>query len=95
MEQYTPGEWEVSRDAVPEGHAQFTIYADNNANHGRGERVATAFVSRANADVIAAAPDLLAACKATAAANSSIEACDMPPWLDDVEAAIAKAEGNT
>lgn len=43
----------------------------------------------------AAAPDLLAALKGVAAAHTCIESCDMPEWLDVVEAAIAKAEGRS
>jgi hypothetical protein len=56
--QYTPGPWESSRDAVPEGYAQATVYEE-----ATGVRVATAFESEANARLIAAAPDLLAACQ--------------------------------
>ena len=53
---HTPGPWETSRDAVPDGHTQVTVYAESD-----GERVATAFRNEANARLIAAAPDLLAA----------------------------------
>lgn len=53
---HTPGPWAMSRDAVPEGHTQITIYAEVS-----GERVATAFLAEENARPIAAAPDLLAA----------------------------------
>lgn len=56
---HTPGPWATSRDAVPAGHIQITIYAE-----ASGERVATAFLAEENADLIAAAPDLLAACEA-------------------------------
>jgi hypothetical protein len=42
--------------------------------------------------LIAAAPELLAALKAVAAAHACIESCDMPEWLEGVEAAINKAE---
>ena len=55
---HTPGPWETSRDAVPEGHVQITVYAE-----ATGDRVATVFDREANAPLIAAAPDLLAACK--------------------------------
>lgn len=53
---HTPGPWETSRDAVPAGHVQITVYAAAD-----GQRVATAFREEANARLIAAAPDLLAA----------------------------------
>ena len=55
---HTPGPWEISRDAVPAGHVQVTVYAETG---GRGTRVATVFDREANAALIAAAPDLLAA----------------------------------
>ena len=57
----TPGEWVTSRDAVPAGHVQITVYAETG---GRGTRVATVFDREANATLIAAAPKLLKACKA-------------------------------
>lgn len=51
---YTPGPWAVSRDAVPEGHVQYTVYAEVH-----GKRVATAFEAEGNARLIAAAPELV------------------------------------
>ena len=54
---HTPGQWETSRDAVPDGHVQITVYAED------GTRVATVFDREANAPLIAAAPDLLYAVK--------------------------------
>lgn len=36
--------------------------------------------------------ELLEACEAVKSAHSHIETCDMPEWLDQVEAAIAKAK---
>lgn len=51
---FTPGPWEVSHDAVPEWHMQFTIFAD-----GDGKRVATAFGSDENAQAISAVPGLI------------------------------------
>ena len=53
---HTPGPWETSRDAVPDGHTQITVYAE-----GSGERVATVFQTEANARLIAAAPELFEA----------------------------------
>jgi len=50
---HTPGPWETSKDAVPEGHIQITVYEPT------GRRVATVFETEANARLIAAAPDLL------------------------------------
>lgn len=60
--QHTPGEWAISRDAVPPGHVQITIYDESTGN-----RIATVFDRMANAYLIAAAPDLLATLKAFAA----------------------------
>lgn len=51
---YTPGPWSASRDAVPPGHTQITVYEERT-----GQRVATAFEREANAQLIAAAPELL------------------------------------
>ena len=81
---HTPGPWECARSATPEWSYQATIYVDG----GGFKRVAMAFESEANARLISAAPDLLAAL---------IELRDAP-WLnlpgragDIVEAAINKA----
>ena len=92
--EHTPGPWEISRDAVPEGYTQNTVYAERD-----GERVATAFRNEANARLIAAAPDLLEACKAALdawhAKDSNFERelnKGTPEWLSSVRTAIAKAE---
>lgn len=53
---HTPGEWLTSRDAVPDGHVQLTVYSVETGN-----RVATVFDREENAYVIAALPELLAA----------------------------------
>jgi len=56
----TPGPWATSNDGVPEAfRPQITVYAEAD-----GGRVATVFREEANARLIAAAPDLLAACEA-------------------------------
>ena len=89
-------EWETSRDAVPPGHTQVTVY-DVERN---GQRVATVFDADAVA-LIAAAPQLLAALEGVTAKLVAIN----PHYLDgspsDVQckeiqaarAAIAKAKG--
>lgn len=66
--QHTPGPWCISRDAVPEGHVQITVYAERD-----GERVATVFRTEANAPLIAAAPDLLEALEAVMADQNAAE----------------------
>ena len=89
-ETFTPGPWETSRDAVPEGYTQVTIYAEAD-----GERVATAFRTEANARLIAAAPTLYEALR------EALEALDDPDTTrqeqydaaDSARAALAKAEG--
>jgi predicted Zn-dependent protease len=58
VEGYTPGPWNWVRDAVPEGHVQITVYSEET-----GARVATAFEAEANAELIAASPELLEAAK--------------------------------
>lgn len=59
MSEHTPGPWEATNDAVPDGFTQVTVYAETD-----GERVATVFRTEANARLITAAPDLLEAAKA-------------------------------
>lgn len=52
----TPGPWATSKDAVPDGHVQITVY-----DEPTGKRVATVFERPENAQAIAALPQLLAA----------------------------------
>lgn len=52
--QHTPGPWDTSRDAVPDGIVQITVCGTD------GKRVATVFGCEANARLIAAAPEMLA-----------------------------------
>jgi hypothetical protein len=53
---HTPGPIGISKDGTPDYAPQFTLYGED------GKRTATVF-SRADADLYAAAPELLAACK--------------------------------
>lgn len=53
---HTPGPWETTPDATPDWHTQVTVYAE-----ATGQRIATVFEAETNANLIAAAPDLLAA----------------------------------
>ena len=48
-----------------------------------------------DANLIAAAPELLAALRAVSSRHSHIETADMPDWLQQVEDAISKAEGDS
>ena len=87
MEQatHTPGPW---YEASTGNHQGLIISEVDGAN------IAVAY-DKTDAALIATAPKLLAACQAVASAHSSMETCDMPAWLDDVEAAIAEATGQT
>lgn len=94
---HTPGPWDTSRDATPEYHYQATVSDEG------GERVATAFVSEANARLIAAAPDLLAAADyASRMLDGRMVGCQdgddknidlLGECLRELRDAIAKAEG--
>jgi hypothetical protein len=55
IEGFTPGPLAQSRDAVPDWYVQITVYHEST-----GKRVATAFEHKANANLIQAAPKLLA-----------------------------------
>lgn len=87
---HTPGPWATSRDAVPAGHVQITVYAE-----GTGERVATAFGSEANAHLIAAAPDLLSAAKAILFQVDQGKVLERDACITQARDAIAKAEGRS
>lgn len=93
-EKHTPGSWETSRDAVPDGHVQVTVYSEES-----GERVATVFQTEANARLIAAAPDLLEAARQlvkmldeSAQEWSQDDGGLLILTSDPLRAAIAKAE---
>lgn len=47
-------QWNTSKDAVPAGHVQITIY-----DEATGKRIATVFEQESYAKLIAAAPQLL------------------------------------
>jgi hypothetical protein len=51
---FTPGPWRTSKDVVPEGYIQTTVYEEKT-----GRRVATAFEAEGNASLIASAPTIL------------------------------------
>lgn len=74
--------WAMSSDAVPEDVVQVSVYAE-----AGGERVATVFGSLANAHLVVAAPDLLDV------ARMILDRGDCVGLLDDLRAAVAKAEG--
>lgn len=89
--QHTPGPWDASRCATPPGHTQYTIYAGDT-------RVAMAFETDANAHLVAAAPDLLAALESTTRClawhmNKHGTAGMDVLILTNARAALAKAKG--
>ena len=83
--QHTPGPWEVDRVGIRPAEAVTTIKAAS------GHRIAWMSVdsSEGDDDLIAAAPDLLAACIETLSKPQTVEV------LEQVAAAIAKARGLT
>lgn len=83
MNKHTPGPWLIEVNGfiiAPDG---FSV-----ADCDRGRDVNEA---DANARLIAAAPDMLMALKNI---RKYIEYCDHEPALDEIDAAIAKAEGS-
>ena len=96
MAEHTPGPWSTSKDAVPAGYVQVTVYEE-----ATGRRVATAFEQEANAYLIAAAPELLAALREVVAVLeheltrenglATADAQDLCPELAAARAALAKA----
>lgn len=91
MNKHTPGPWQTSRDAVPAGHVQVTVYEE-----ATGQRVATAFEREENARLIAAAPDLLAAlveCEQFVGDRGDDKDDEEDHLLGTIRAAIAKARG--
>lgn len=84
---HTPGPWNVSRHATPDYAPQFGIYAGESA---RDLATVTGDNAAADAALIEAAPDLLAACEALL--NCIDPARD---WKEAkaARAAIAKAKG--
>ena len=83
---HTPGPWGTSKDAVPEGIVQVTVYAE-----ATGDRVATAFDRKENARLIAAAPDLLEAAIAMRMIDHKSTRADVSKACDMLNDAITKA----
>lgn len=85
---HTPKPWATSRDAVPDGHVQITVYAEAD-----GQRVATVFRTPANARLIKAAPDLAEALQRTVGYIMDTADRDdpMPSCVRDARAVLAEA----
>jgi hypothetical protein len=95
---HTPGPWRTTRKLGYSGHAaaEYYIYAEN-TNDGRSLAVAhikksTVQPMEANARLIAAAPDLLAALQALLAVSSACSDEETEAVIY-ARAAIAKARG--
>ncbi len=92
MSNFTPGPWEISRLATPDYAPQYAIH-----NGGRNDFcIVKDENSKANARLIVAAPDLLAACTKAHDALLALHVCDQDrPFADETRAflsdAIAKA----
>ncbi len=98
MGDFAAGPWEVRHFPYFSDHRPaicFRVFAENGtliAPKVRGLDMKHGGDAEANARLIAAAPDLLEACKATVSAYSSHQLYDKCP-MAMLEAAIAKATG--
>jgi hypothetical protein len=81
---HTPGPWLVTKHGTPDYAPQFGIYAEGEP---RDLAIITGDNSKADADLMAAAPDLLAALEALLDSEGDDNAREL------AGAAIAKAEG--
>ena len=92
MSKHTAGPWEISKHATPAYHPQFGVYAPAANDHA----IVTGPNAEADARLIAAAPDLLAALKEMLSIDDWTDENIAPKKLvDKAFAAIAKAESNT
>jgi hypothetical protein len=105
MSKHTPGPWHIIEAESQEGYAELVVTSTHNAV-GLDDDVGCFVyggtddlqkVKRANARLIAAAPDLLAALEAALPwmMNISVEHGFAADVLDDMRLAIAKAMGTT
>lgn len=101
---HTPGPWKLSGHEYPSAARGITVYCAQGVNigtvcttpySGKGARAADyARVAAANARLIAAAPDLLAASIKALEALRWAEAAELPVFehIEELERAIAKAQ---
>ena len=83
MSKHTPGPWSVYASQRRSGHAHHRVIGSD----GNG----ICYAEKDDARLIAAAPDLLAACKSIVGVFESHD--DVPIYVSKARAAIAKAEG--
>ena len=89
MTKHTPGPWLIEPDAEGE-EGFFSIWCDFN---GSGAELAGRIGEEANARLIAAAPDMLAALDEISRKYSNGASADTLAWI--ARAATAKAEGRS
>lgn len=84
---HTPGPWAVSKTAGHAIHEQSAVYSETT-----GRDVAIVYDGAADASLLAAAPELLAACRYVMGRwySHDGQVCDITP----IREAIAKAKGN-
>ena len=100
MSKHTPGPWTAVKNSAYweiDGPDDFGGVADTCASSaGEPDFGRSMALGEANARLIAAAPDLLAACKAAEYAANHVDCISaMQHALPAIRAAIAKAEGAT
>lgn len=86
MSGHTPGPWLTNGTAGHEKHGQWSVYAES------GKTIAIVYDGERDANLIAAAPQLLEACQRLVSfADGKVSHVD---WaVENARAAIAKAEG--
>ena len=96
MNEHTAGPWDAKRDPMPEGVEQYSVYEDATGIH-----VATVFGNEANANLVKAAPDMLAALENARNVLAALVVGDLraihrnSPALAQIRRAINKAKGAT
>lgn len=99
MSKHTPGPWKfVPSDDTPGHREPAVVYIKNKRFEFSGGIAFDAHETEANARLISASPDLLAACKVADQfldhlANSWEVCRHTQAMIDQIKAAIAKAEG--
>lgn len=92
---YTPGPWKAVNAGIHWNNPDLINLQIQYGNDG--ECIADTVYEEADANLIAAAPDLIEALKTTLGNIQSLKICypctTFDPWIETVSTAIAKAEG--
>lgn len=92
---HTPGPWEISKHGTPAHSPQFGVYAPDSPSLRVNDHVIVVGENaEADANLIAAAPDLLAVLEGVLIASEDNGKMSDIDW-NGLRAAIAKAEGNS